>query len=99
MAFAGMVATAEETMPNLAGAPSMSSFTSFNIAGLELLNSLVLPLVVIFTVANAIAPTIAEGGSRYNILYNLAITAAVSGAGLVFLPTLANALFQSTTQM
>ncbi|MFC1964675.1 hypothetical protein ACFLWG_01550, partial [Chloroflexota bacterium] len=60
---------------------------------------LVLPLVLIFTVANAIAPSIAEGGSNLKFLYNLGITAAISGASLIFLPSLADALFKSAQQM
>ncbi len=82
-------------MPNVTGAPAMNTFTTFNVAGLELMHSLVLPLVVIFTVTNAIAPGIAEGGSWYKIFSNLSITAAISGASLVLLPTMAGMLFTS----
>ena len=95
VAFAGMVTKAQETMPGVSGTPAMSSFTSFNISGLELMNSLVLPLVLIFTVANALAPSIADGGSRYKILYNLGITASVSGISLLLLPSMTDVLFKS----
>jgi len=95
IAFAGMVARAEEVMPSVSGAPSMSSFTSFNLSGLELMHSLIIPLVLLFTVANAIAPTVADGGSRYKVLFNLGVTGAISGFSLVFLPAVASTLFQS----
>ncbi|MFC1990932.1 hypothetical protein ACFLU9_02120 [Chloroflexota bacterium] len=95
ISFSGMVANAEAAMPNITGAPAMNSFTSFNVAGLELMHSLVLPLVVIFTVTNAIAPGIAEGGSWYKVFSNLSITAAISGACLIFLPAMAGMLFTS----
>jgi len=95
MAFAGMVAIAEGAMPEMSGSASMSSFTSFNISGLELMSSLVIPLVILFTIANAIAPSLADGGSWYKVFYNLGITAAISGASLIFLPTVAHALFKS----
>jgi len=95
MAFAGMVATAEEAMPEMSGSASMSSFTSFNVSGLELMSSLVIPLVLIFTIANAITPSLADGGSWYKIFFNLGITAAISGASLIFLPAVAQALFKS----
>ncbi len=95
MAFAGMVATAEGAMPEMSGSASMSSFTSFNVSGLELMSSLVIPLVILFTIANAIAPSLADGGSWYKVFYNLGITAAISGASLIFLPTVAHALFKS----
>jgi len=96
--FGEMIKKAGEVMPNVSGATSVGSFTSFNFSGLELLTGMVIPLVVVFTIANGIAPSIADGGSRYKILYNLAITAAISGASLTFLPALANLLF-STIEM
>ncbi len=95
MAFADMVVKADETMPKIAGTPSMSTLSTFNIGGLELMHSLVLPLVVIFTVANAIAPIVGDGGSWYKFFSNLAITATISGASLVLMPTMADMLFKS----
>ncbi len=99
VAFGNMVGQAQEVMPKVSGAPSISSFSSFNLTGLELMHTLVLPLVLIFTVANAIVPVMAEGGSKYKILSNLAITAAISGGALLLLPSLATALFQSVSHM
>ncbi len=95
MAFAAMVAGAEEAMPKVSGAASASSFSSFNVTGLEVMHSLVLPLVLIFTLANAIAPSLADGGSLYKILHNLGFTAAISGAALILLPVMADMLFKS----
>ena len=95
LAFAGMVSQAQEAMPSMSGGPSASTFSSFNVSGLDTMHTLVLPLVLIFTVANAIVPSLAEGGSRYKILYNLAITASVSGVALLILPAMAEALFKS----
>jgi len=93
--FGTLVTEAKNAMPSLSGAPSVSTFSSFNFSGLELLNTLVLPLVVVFTLANALAPTIADGGSRYKVLYNLGITAGISGTCLLALPPLANMMFSS----
>ncbi len=93
--FGEMVKQATQVMPKVAGAPSVSSFASFNFSGLELMHTLVLPLVVIFTLANAIAPSIADGGSRYKILYNLGLTAVISGGSLLLLPKMAAALFSN----
>jgi len=95
VAFASLISTAEGTTPEMAGAPAMAAFSSFNLSGLELMQTLVLPLVLIYTIINAIVPSIADGGSRYKILYNLGITGAISGASLIFLPTMAATLFQS----
>jgi len=91
--FGEMVSKAGQSMPKMSGAPSVSAFTSFNFSGLEMMNSMVVPLVIVFTMSNAIAPSIADGGSKYKILFNLAITAAVSGAALVLLPAMARSLF------
>ncbi len=99
VAFGGMVTQAQETMPMLSGAPSVSSFSSFNLSGLDLMQQMVIPLVLIFTVANAIVPSLAEGGSKYKILNNLGITAAISGVSLLILPVLATTLFTSVAQI
>ncbi len=95
VAFGGMVGRAQEVMPKVGGAPNISYFSSFNLTGLEVMHTLVLPLVLIFTVANAIVPCMAEGSSKYKILANLSITGAISGGALLILPALAEALFKS----
>lgn len=99
VAFGDMVLKAQDVTPSVSGAPSMSTLTSFNLSGLELMQTMVVPLVLIFTVANAIVPSLAEGGSKYKILSNLGITAAISGISLLILPALANSLFTSVSQM
>jgi len=95
--FGDLVANASQAMPSVSGAPSVSTFSSFNIEGLEFLHALVLPLVIVFTLANALAPSIADGGSRYKILYNFGITAGISGMALVCLPPAAKLMFSSIT--
>lgn len=98
LAFASMVTKAQEAMPSVSGAPSVSAFASFNLSGLEVMHGMVLPLVLIFTVANSIVPSLAEGGSKYKILNNLGIMGAISGISLLLLPALADALFKSVSQ-
>lgn len=97
-AFGGMVNRAQETLPSVNGAPSISSLTSFNLSGLEMMHGMVIPLVLVFTFANALVPSLAEGGSKYKILSNLAITGAISGFALIVLPMLASSLFTSISQ-
>jgi flagellar protein FlaJ len=94
-AFGGMISQAQESLPTIAGAPSLSSFSSFNLSGLEIMRQLVIPLVLIYTVADAIVPVLAEGGSKLKVFNNLAITAAISGVCLIVLPALAEKLFAS----
>jgi flagellar protein FlaJ len=91
--FGGMVAQAKETLPTVSGASSGGTFSSFNFAGLEMVNAMVIPVILIFTFANALAPSIAGGGSGYKFLFTIGITAAISGASLAFLPTIAGMIF------
>lgn len=98
VAFGNMVNNAQENMPSVSGAPSLSSLSSFNLSGLEMMHTLVIPLVLIFTIANAIVPSVAEGGSKFKIFSNFAITGAISGLCLIILPMLAETLFTSVSQ-
>jgi flagellar protein FlaJ len=99
VAFGGMVGKAEESLPKAPGTPALSTLSSFNLSGLDTMHHMVLPLVLIFTIANAIVPALADGGSKYKILNNLGLTAAISGVCLLVLPTLASALFASVSRM
>jgi archaeal flagellar protein FlaJ len=93
--FGTMVGEAEKSLPKMTGSTSINAFTTFNLEGLGILHTLVLPLVIIFTVANALAPTIADGGSWYKLLFNFSIVALISGLCLIFLPQLAGLVFAS----
>jgi len=99
VAFGAMVMKAQETMPTVSGTPSVSAFSSFNLSGLDMMQDMVVPLVLVFTVANAIVPSVADGGSKFKILSNLGITSAISGICLLVLPVLANLLFKSVSQI
>jgi archaellum biogenesis protein FlaJ (TadC family) len=98
VAFGGMIGQAQETTPTVAGAPSISALSSFNLTGLDMMHNLVVPLVLVFTIANAITPSLADGGSKYKILSNLGLTAAISGLALLALPVLAESLFESVSR-
>jgi archaeal flagellar protein FlaJ len=93
--FGTMVGKAEASMPQVTGAPQMSAFTTFNIEGLNILHTMVLPLLIIFTIANSLAPSVAEGGSWYKIFFNLGIMATISGICMLVIPQIAAALFSS----
>jgi flagellar protein FlaJ len=98
VAFGGMINKAQDTIPTVPGAPTLTSLSSFNLSGLALMHQMVLPLVLIFTVANAIVPVLADGGSKMKIFNNLGVTALISGAALIVLPMLANSLFTSVSK-
>ncbi len=93
--FGDMVSKAEESIPQISGAPSLGAFTSFNMSGLSTLHSMVLPLVIVFTIANSLAPGVVDGGSWYKILFTLGISCLISGLAMVFLPGVAGMLFSS----
>lgn len=99
VAFGNMVGQAQANLPSNSAGYSINAFSSFNLAGLEMMQQMVVPLVVIFTIANAIVPVLAEGGSKYKILSNLGITSAISGVCLIALPKLAGMLFTSVSQI
>jgi hypothetical protein len=42
---------------------------------------------------------VAEGGSKFKVLNNLSLTAAISGICLIILPKLAEILFQSVARI
>ncbi len=99
VSFGRLLSQAQTDVPNMGSTRTITSFSSFNLSGLEIMQHLVLPLVIIFTIANAIVPTLAEGGSKYKIFSNLGITAAISGTALLVLPALANQLFTTVSHM
>jgi archaeal flagellar protein FlaJ len=97
--FGKMVGQAEANMPQGAmNSTGISAFTSFNVSGMEMLHQLVIPLVIVFTVADSMAPYMVEGGSWMKILYNAGIMCAVSGIALLAVPQMAAMLF-STVKM
>lgn len=93
--FGQMVGKAQASMPDLESTPMATSFNTFNYSGIDVMQHMIVPLVLIFTVSNALAPSVADGGSRCKFFYNLAINAVISGVWLATLPGMANMLFES----
>jgi archaeal flagellar protein FlaJ len=99
VSFGGMISQAQANLPTNNAGYTIDSFSSFNLAGLDVMQHMVVPLVLIFTIADAIVPALAAGGSKYKIFSNLGITAAISGFSLIVLPRLADQLFASVSQL
>jgi archaeal flagellar protein FlaJ len=97
--FGGMIGQAQSNLPSNNAGYTIDSFSSFNLSGLEVMQHMVMPLVLIFTIADAIVPVLAEGGSKYKIFSNLGITSAISGIFLIVLPKLAGQLFTTVSQL
>ena len=99
VAFGGMLSQAQDSLPTNSAGYTIDALSSFNLSGLDMMQHMVMPLVLIFTFANALVPALAEGGSKYKILSNLGITAAISGICLLVLPAMANQLFVQVSQL
>lgn len=94
--FGNMLQEATNSIQNvsaLQNSNTVSSLTSFNFGGLDLLKSMVIPLVIVFTICDAVAPSVAEGGNKLKFCFNLAFTSAITGLGMIALPPLAESLF------
>ncbi len=88
--FGAMIGTVEADMPGAAGA---GAFFAFDFAGLQLLNALVVPVILVLTVVNAVAPKVADGGHNSKLFFNLSITMGLSGACLIMVPHLTAIIF------
>ncbi|MDD5288574.1 MAG: hypothetical protein PHY28_05625 [Dehalococcoidales bacterium] len=73
-------------------APDMQSFGIFGSGSMELnmLHFMVMVIVVVLTVANAVAIHATDGGHIYKLAFYMAITMAFSGAALIFVPPVVN---------
>ncbi len=93
--FAGALQAAQPgNIPEGAPMPT-GGFFIFDFETLHLFDRLIVPIVVVFTVVNALAPKIVDGGHNYKILYYVGIMMAISGAGLLCVPKLVELLFGS----
>ena len=90
--FGGMIGEIESEIPGAATAATGGFFT-FDFAELHLLNTLVVPVILVLTVVNAVAPKVADGGHNSKLFYNLSITMALSGACMIMVPRLAEIIF------
>lgn len=70
---------------------------SFSFGGIEHLESLTIPTVLVLSITNAVAMKAADGGNAYKICLYLAWTLGVSGLALIIVPILADGMFSSVT--
>jgi len=75
--------------------PSIPSFGVFSSGSVELnlLHFMVIVIVIVLTFANAFAIYATSGGHIYKLSFYLAMTMALSGAVIVFVPLLVNMMF------
>ncbi len=77
---------------SVAGLPTFTIFTSDS-GELGLLYVMIIAIIVVLTVANSFAIYAITGGHIFNFAFFLAISIIISGATLVFVPSLVNILF------
>ncbi|MEX0762835.1 MAG: hypothetical protein WD208_00655 [Dehalococcoidia bacterium] len=81
-------------IPDLAGVGGFNTFASVNF---DFLNLLVAAVIVVFTLANALAPWGASGGHRLRMVLNLGMMMVISGVMLTVIPPIADAIFEVIT--
>jgi flagellar protein FlaJ len=84
----------EGSTPALANLPSFGIFAGDSVE-LSLLYFMVALIVIILAFANSFAIYAASGGHIYKLAFYLSITMAISGAALVFVPSLVQMMFEA----
>ncbi len=72
---------------------------SFSFSNVHLLGTLVIPVILALSGANAFAIKAADGGNKYKLYNYLGVTLGISGALLVFVPIMAENIFSSIPKM
>ena len=93
--FGAMIVGIEHDIPGSASSSAIGGYFSFNFEGLQFMNSLMLPIILVLTVVNAITPKIADGGHKCKFVYNLSITMAITGICMIIVPHMADVVFGS----
>jgi archaeal flagellar protein FlaJ len=72
---------------------SSSGFNTFANVNFEFLNLIITMVVVVFTIANAVAPWAASGGHRMRVGYQIGVMMIISGLMLTLIPPLSRMIF------
>ncbi|NQW19330.1 MAG: archaellar assembly protein FlaJ [Chloroflexi bacterium] len=84
------VSASGASIPDIA---STSGFNTFANVNFEFLNIIITMVVVVFTIANAVAPWAASGGHRMRAGYQLGVMMVVSGVCMTMIPPISRAIF------
>ena len=76
---------------------AMGSVLAFNLANLRFLQIAMVPVVVVLTLVNAIAPKVAGGDYALAIFHYLGISAVLGGGAFVAAPILADMIFGASS--
>lgn len=95
--FGSMILDIEMNVPGASSSNAIGGYFSFNFEGLTLLNTMVMPVILVLTVVSALTPKVADGGHKAKFIYNLSITMIISGVCLIIVPHLAEIIFGSVS--
>jgi flagellar protein FlaJ len=77
-------------IPDIAGSSGFNTFANVNF---EFLNLIITMVVVVFTIANGVAPWAASGGHRMRAGYQIGVMMVVSGLCLTIIPPVSRMIF------
>lgn len=77
-------------IPDIAGSSGFNTFANVNF---EFLNIIITMVVVVFTIANGVAPWAASGGHRMRAGYQIGVMMVVSGLCLTVIPPISRMIF------
>lgn len=77
-------------IPDIANSSGFNTFANVNFG---FLNAIIVAVVVVFTIANAVAPWAASGGHRMRAGYQLGVMMVVSGLMLTLIPPASRMIF------
>ncbi len=78
------------SIPDIAGSSGFNTFANVNF---EFLNIIITMVVVVFTIANAVAPWAASGGHRMRAGYQIGVMMIVSGVAMTAIPPISRMIF------
>jgi flagellar protein FlaJ len=95
-----MLSDTDSVDPSASGAAipdiaDTSGFNTFANVNFEFLDIIITAVVVVFTIANAVAPWAASGGHRMRVGYQLGVMMIVSGTLLTIIPPLSRMIFET----
>lgn len=76
---------------------ALGSTLAFNLANLRFLQIAMVPVVLVLTIVNAVAPKVAAGDYALSIFYYLGISAVLGGGAFIAAPLLGHAIFGASS--
>lgn len=97
--FGTMIHGAQEELLEAENSSSLplGNMFSFSFGNAQVLWMIIIPVILVLTVTNALAPYLTEGGDKYKIPFYLGITSVISGVLIMAVPRIASGFFVSAS--